>query len=518
MEGRGPHSPGPLNADPEAGLNVLLVLPILIPFLMAILSILNWGNRVLHRFLALAGSVGLLFAALALLTTVGERGILSTNVGNWPAPFGIVLVADLPGAIMVLMAAIVGLAVVVYSFGSMNKANEHFGYYPLLLILLTGMCGAFLTGDLFNLYVWFEIMLIASFALLALGGSRAQLEGSVKYFALNLLVSAFFLAGIGFLYGMTGSLNMAALAQALRAAEPGLPVTTVAIFFMIAFGIKAAMFPLYFWLPASYHTPPVPVSAIFAGLLTKVGVYAMIRVFTLLFVQDTAWTHGLLLAGAALTMLSGVLGAVARNEIRRILSFNIISHIGYIVLGLALYQPLALAGAYFYLVHHVIVMATLFLVSGIVRRVGGSMRLARLGGLYQNHPGLALLFLVPALALSGVPPLSGFWPKLVLLQAMLAEGLWLVAAIALLVSLLTLFSMMRIWAAAFWGAAPADAPAVAPLRVAERRALYVPVLALTGLTVAISLFAGPVFELAQQAAAQLLNPEQYIAAVLGEGP
>ena len=485
---------------------------------MAILSILNWGNRPLHRFLALAGSVGLLFAALALLTAVGERGILSTNVGNWPAPFGIVLVADLTGAIMVLLAAIVGLAVVVYSFGSMEREHEHFGYYPLLLILLMGMCGAFLTGDLFNLYVWFEIMLIASFALLALGGSRAQLEGSVKYFALNLLVSAFFLAGIGFLYGMTGSLNMAALAQALRTAGPGLPVTTVAIFFMIAFGIKAAMFPLYFWLPASYHTPPVPVSAIFAGLLTKVGVYSMIRVFTLLFVQDTEWTHGLLLAGAALTMLSGVLGAVARNEIRRILSFNIISHIGYIVLGLALLRPLALAGAIFYLIHHVIVMATLFLVSGIIRRVGGSFRLARLGGLYQEHPGLALLFLVPALALSGIPPLSGFWPKLALLQSMLADRLWLVAAIALLVSLLTLFSMIRIWDSAFWSVPSEPANTVAPLRVLERRTLYAPVLALAALTVALSLFAGPVFELAQDAAAQLLNPQVYIAAVLGEGP
>ncbi|MCY3908085.1 MAG: Na+/H+ antiporter subunit D [Anaerolineaceae bacterium] len=495
-----------------------MVLPILIPFLMAILSIINWGNRVLHRFLALAGSVGLLFAALALLTTVSERGILSSNIGDWPAPYGIVLVADLPGAIMVLMAAIVGLAVLVYSTASMDEACERFGYYPLILILLMGMCGAFLTGDLFNLYVWFEIMLIASFALLALGGSRAQLEGSVKYFALNLLVSAFFLTGIGFLYGMTGSLNMAALAQSLRAAGPEQPVTTVAIFFMIAFGIKAAMFPLYFWLPASYHTPPVAVSAIFAGLLTKVGVYAMIRVFTLLFVQDTAWTHGLLLAGAALTMLSGVLGAVARREIRRILSFNIISHIGYIVLGLALYRPLALAGAWLYLIHHVIVMATLFLVSGIVQRVGGSFRLARLGGLYQGHPGLALLFLLPALALSGVPPLSGFWPKLVLLQAMLQDGLWLVAAIALLVSLLTLFSMMRIWVGAFWSKAPQSVATPGPLANVERRMLYGPVLALTALTIAISVFAGPAFELTQRAAEQLLDPQRYIVAVLGESP
>ncbi|MDE0611062.1 MAG: proton-conducting transporter membrane subunit [Anaerolineaceae bacterium] len=493
------------------------MLPILIPFLMAILSIINWGNRVLHRFLALAGSVGLLFAALALLTTVNEQGILSSNIGDWPAPFGIVLVADLPAAIMILMAAIVGLAVLVYASVSMDKGRERFGYYPLILLLLMGMCGAFLTGDLFNLYVWFEIMLIASFALLALGGSRAQLEGSVKYFALNLLVSAFMLTGIGLLYGMTGSLNLAALAQTLRAAGPEQPVTTVAIFFMIAFGIKAAMFPLYFWLPASYHTPPVAVSAIFAGLLTKVGVFALIRVFTLLFVQDTAWTHGLLLAGAALTMLSGVLGAMAFDDIRRIFAFHIISQIAYMVLGLALFVPMALAGTIFYMVHHILVIVSLFLVSGLIARAGGSYFKAQLGGLYGTRPLLALLFLVPALSLSGVPPLSGFWAKLTLLRVTLARELWLVAAIALLVGLLTLFSMVRIWLSAFWGPPGPAAASVTPMRVGERRALYGSTLALVTLTLALSLFAGPAFELAERASEQLLDPAGYIAAVLGEG-
>ena len=485
---------------------------------MAILSIINWGNRVLHRFLALAGNVGLLFAALALLTTVNDQGILSSNIGDWPAPFGIVLVADLPGAIMVLMAAIVGLAVLVYATGSMDEGRERFGYYPLILLLLMGMCGAFLTGDLFNLYVWFEIMLIASFALLALGGSRAQLEGSVKYFALNLLVSAFMLTGIGLLYGMTGSLNLAALAQTLRAAGPEQPVTTVAIFFMIAFGIKAAMFPLYFWLPASYHTPPVAVSAIFAGLLTKVGVFSLIRVFTLLFVQDTAWTHGLLLAGAALTMLSGVLGAMAFDDIRRIFAFHIISQIAYMVLGLALFLPMALAGTIFYMVHHILVIVSLFLVSGLIARAGGSYFKAQLGGLYGTRPMLALLFLVPALSLSGVPPLSGFWAKLTLLRVTLEQELWLAAAIALLVGLLTLFSMVRIWLSAFWGPPGPASASVTPMRVGERRALYGSTLALVTLTLVLSLFSGPAFELAERASEQLLDPAGYIAAVLGEGP
>lgn len=500
-------------------MDILLVLPIIIPFSLAIISVLAWGRRRIQRFLALAASVSLLLVALALLLVVQQNGIQMTRIGSWPVPFGIVLVADLLSAIMVVMAAIIGLAVVVYSFASMDEQRENFGYYPLILLMMMGMCGAFLTGDLFNLYVWFEIMLISSFGLLALGGERAQLEGSIKYFALNLLISAFFLSGLGFLYSITGSLNLADLAVRVTEVEQQGLVTVIAMFFLVAFGIKSAVYPMFFWLPASYHTAPIPVTAIFAGLLTKVGVYAMMRVFTLLFVQDVAFTHELLLIIAGFTMVTGVLGAVAKNEMRRILSFHIISQIGYMIMGLALFTPLALAGAIFYIMHHIIVKTNLFLVSGIVNRVSGSYELQNLGGLYKSHVGLAALFLIPAFSLAGFPPLSGFWAKFTLVRAALESQQYVIAIVALAVGMLTVISMTKIWAAAFWKDRAEDTAApVDYLSRAEWRSYYLPVIALAVLTVCIGLLAQPVFLLATQAAEQLSNPEIYIEVVLGSVP
>jgi multicomponent Na+:H+ antiporter subunit D len=381
------------------------------------------------------------------------------------APFGITLVADLLSAIMVVLAGLMGLAVAVYSLASIDQQREAFGYYPLLHILLMGVCGAFLTGDIFNLYVWFEVMLIASFVLLALGSERPQIEGAIKYVTLNLMSSAIFLAAVGILYGVVGTLNMADLAVKLPTVTPPGLVTTLAMLFLVAFGVKAAVFPLFFWLPASYHTPPVAVSAIFAGLLTKVGVYAMIRVFTLLFVQNVGYTHTLILVMAGLTMLTGVLGAVAQNEFRRILSFHIVSQIGYMIMGLGLCTRLALAGSVFYIVHHIIMKTNLFLVSGVAYRLRGTFELKDLGGLYQAHPLLALLFLIPALSLAGMPPLSGFFAKLVLLQAGLEMGQYVIVAVALAVGLLTLVSMTKIWAEAFWKPAQTRLPLSSDRRV-----------------------------------------------------
>jgi multicomponent Na+:H+ antiporter subunit D len=498
-------------------MNLLLVLPILIPLTTAIVALLTRQWLPIQRGTSVAGAAGLLGTALLLLFSVWRSGIQVAQVGNWAAPFGITLVADLFSAIMVVLAGLMGLAIAIYSLGSMDSAREKFGYYPLLHLLLMGVCGAFLTGDLFNLYVWFEVMLMASFVLLALGSERAQLEGAVKYVTLNLVSSALFLAAVGVIYGMTGTLNMADLSLQLNglngmgASQPGL-VLTVAMLFLVAFGIKAAIFPLFFWLPASYHTAPAPVSAIFAGLLTKVGVYALIRVFTLLFVQDVGFTHTLLLVIAGLTMVTGVLGAVAQSEFRRLLSFHIISQIGYMMMGLALFTPLALAGSVFYLIHHIIVKTNLFLVSGLVHRLQGTYQLKHLGGLYRTTPAVAILFLIPALSLAGIPPLSGFWAKLILVQAGLAQGQYLLVATALAVGLLTLFSMTKIWAEVFWKEAPEPKLEGTPAPLT----LLVPIASLAILTVGIGLAAEPIFVLSTRAAEQLLNPTEYIQAVLGE--
>ena len=501
-------------------MNILLILPVLIPMFTGILTLFFRYSLPAQRVTSMVGAGALLGSSVALVLDVYDNGVQAAQMGNWPAPYGITLVADLLGSVMVLLAGIVGMAVAAYSLVSIDTQREQFGYHPLYHFLLMGVCGAFLTGDLFNLYVWFEVMLMASFVLMALGGERGQMEGAIKYVALNLVSSAMFLSALGLLYGMAGTLNMADLAQKFSEnppiQSPGL-VTAVGMLFMVAFGIKAAVFPLFFWLPASYHTPPVAVSALFAGLLTKVGVYALIRVFTLIFLQDIGYTHSLLLVVAALTMVSGVLGAAAQNEFRRVLSFLIISHIGYMVMGLGLFTPLALAGAVFYTAHHIIAKTNLFLVSGVVERLGGTPELKKLGGLYRTQPVLALLFLIPAMSLVGIPPLSGFFAKLSLVRAGLETEEYVLVGIALGVSILTLFSMLKLWEEAFWKPAPQDS-GVKPAPDVSLQKWLIPIVCLAAITVLIGLGAGPMFRFALQAGEQLMNPSMYIQAVMGGVP
>lgn len=495
-------------------MNLWLILPILVPMLTGIITMLTGQLQRVQRWASLGGALALLGAAIGLLTDVWRHGIQVAQIGNWVAPYGITLVADLFSAIMVTLAGIIGFAVAMYSLASIDSARVKFGYHPLYHFLLMGVCGAFLTGDLFNLYVWFEVMLMASFVLLALGGERGQLEGAIKYVTLNLMSSALFLAAMGILYGLVGTLNMADLARKLNGTtQPGL-ATSLAMLFLVAFGIKAAIFPLFFWLPASYHTPPVAVSAVFAGLLTKVGVYALIRVFTLIFTQEVAYTHTLILILAGLTMITGVLGAVAQNEFRRVLSFHIVSQIGYMIMGLGLFTPLGLAASVFYIAHHIIVKTNLFLVSGVVERLSGTFELKTLGGLYRTQPGLALLFLIPAMSLAGLPPLSGFFAKLGLVQAGLPLGQYAIIGVALSVSLLTLFSMLKIWTEVFWKPG-AETPSPVVEQGKPLTALILPIALLAALTLILGFGAGPLFALALRAGEELMNPAGYIQAVLG---
>jgi multicomponent Na+:H+ antiporter subunit D len=500
----------------------LLVLPLIIPLVTAALAMLAWRSRDIQRWLGVAGS-GLLFAvSIALFVVVWNDGIQVVQLGGWRAPFGITLVADTLSAAMVVITGFMGFLVAIYSLASIDYRRESFGYYPLYLILLMGVCGAFLTGDMFNLFVWFEVMLISSFVLLALGGERGQMEGALKYVTLNLFSSVIFLIAIGVLYGLAGTLNMADLSVKLADVDsPGL-ITALAMVFLLTFGVKAAVFPLFFWLPASYHTTPVAVSAIFAGLLTKVGVYAIIRMFTLIFNQDVNYTHTLILVIAGFTMVTGVLGAVAQNDFRRILSFHIISQIGYMVMGLALFTPMALAGAVFYVIHHIIVKTNLFLVSGVARRLHGTEDLSRLGGLYKSQPLLALLFLVPALSLAGVPPLSGFFAKLSLIRAGLDAEQYLIVGVALAVGILTFFSMTKIWAEAFWKPLPApqkkerDYAHATEMQTKKNIGwMMVPIAVMALTTVSIGLGVEFFYSIALESAEELMNPALYVEAVLG---
>ncbi|MGR3318208.1 MAG: Na+/H+ antiporter subunit D [Candidatus Anammoxibacter sp.] len=502
----------------------LIVLPIIIPFATAIIAFLarRWG--LVQRIWGIVGAVSLLAVAVMLFNTVYRDGIQSVQIGQWPAPYGITIVVDLFSAIMVVITGVIALAVSIYSLVDIDEERLAFGYFPLLHVLLMGINGAFITGDIFNLYVWFEVMLIASFVLIAFGGKRLQMEGALKYVTLNLVSSALFLAGIGILYGKTGTLNMADLAQKLAVEPKSYLITSSAMLFLVAFGIKAGVFPLFFWLPDSYHRPPAAVSAIFAGLLTKVGVYALIRVFTLIFVHNLEFTHTLIIVIAGFTMVTGVLGAVAQYGMRRLLAFHIISQIGYMIMGLGLFTPLALAGSVFYIIHHIIVKTNLFLISGVVHKLRGSYHLKSVGGLYKTNPGLAILFMIPALSLAGVPPLSGFFAKFVLIKAGLEINHYYIVAIALAVSLLTLFSMIKIWNEVFWKKMPTleniDDKELSKIVLTSSQyiLLIAPICMLAIMTITIGLGAEWFFGVAKQAAEQLLDPTDYINAVFGGKP
>ncbi|MFO7839294.1 MAG: Na+/H+ antiporter subunit D [Desulfosalsimonadaceae bacterium] len=494
----------------------LLVLPVILPFGLAAASLGLRRDSGKQQRLAGFGGVVHFGICIALLVRIANSGIMSVQIGSWPAPFGITFVADHLSAIMIAVTATLGLAVTVYAKAEIAPRLVAAGFYPLLHILIGGVCGAFVTGDLFNLYVWFEVMLMASFGLLVLGRKKEQFDGGVKYVMINLFSTLLFISGLGFLYGITGTLNMADLYLQVQSVPDKALLTAVAAVFMAGFGIKAGLFPLFFWLPVSYHTPPVAVSAILAGLLTKVGVYALIRMFTLVFTFNMAYTHGLLLVAAVFTMITGVLGAAAFQEFRRILSFHIVSQVGYMVLGLALFTPLALAGSVFYLLHHMIVKTNLFLVSGICRRVGGSFELSRLGGFYGSRGFLAFLFFVPAFSLAGFPPLSGFWAKMMLIRASLESGAYVAAAAAAVVGLLTIYSMTKIWQEAFWKPAPAEQEQEpADKGRAGHGWMMLPVGALAAVTLMLGLFPAPFLEIASAAAHELLHPEIYVEAVLG---
>lgn len=502
-------------------MKMLIILPVLVPFGTAIILLLTLRWQMFQRIFSVISAVAQMVIALALLKFVWDNGIQDVQLGNWEAPFGISFTVDLLSSIMVVLAALMGLAVIIYSLVGIDPKRQAFGYFSLINILIMGVCGAFLTGDVFNLYVWFEVMLMSSFVLMVLGGERAQMEGGVKYVTLNLLSSAIFLSGLGILYGEVGTLNMADLAYKLSLSPNSNLINITAMLFFIAFGIKAAIFPLFFWLPASYHTPPAATSAIFAGLLTKVGVYALIRSFTLFFVQEGNFNHTLILILAGLTMLTGVLGAASQFEFRRILSFHIISQIGYMIMGLGLFTKLALAGSVFYLIHHIVVKTNLFLVSGVVNKIKGTYDLKKLGGLYKTYPILALLFVIPAFSLAGIPPLSGFWAKFILIKAGLETSQYLIVTTALVVSILTLYSMTKIWNEAFWKKKPeSDQNPTEQVELSTRSklSLILPIGILAIITVVIGLFTEPFFELAQQAAQQLMNPSEYIHAVLGVEP
>ncbi|MBX3285562.1 MAG: Na+/H+ antiporter subunit D [Actinobacteria bacterium] len=489
----------------------LVVGPILVPLLGAALAMALGRSRPAQRVVSLVALATSVVLSALLLVRVDDGGIVAVRAGGWPAPIGITLVADRLAAIMLVLATTMLLAVVVYAIGQGGAERDHVGFHTVYLILAAGVAGAFLTGDLFNLFVAFEVMLMASYVLLTLGGRPDQVRSGMTYVVISLLASALFLVALAFVYAATGTLSLADLSTKVAELPAGVR-SGLALLLIVVFGIKSAIFPLFFWLPDSYPTAPSPVTAVFAGLLTKVGVYALIRTQTLLFPADTQ-PGALLLAVASLTMVVGVLGAISQHDVKRILSFHIVSQIGYMVMGLGLFTVAGLAGAVLYIVHHIVVKTSLFLVAGLIEARSGTAELDRLSGLARVEPLLAALFLLPALSLAGIPPFSGFVAKLALLDAGVGAEAWAVVAASLAVSLLTLYSMTKIWANAFWG--PPREPESSVVAVgADRRLMAGATAGLVALSLGIAVASGPLYDLAERAATDLVDRRPYIEAVL----
>ncbi|WP_029137902.1 Na+/H+ antiporter subunit D [Nakamurella lactea] len=532
----------------------LLPLSVMMPLLGAGLALLLSRRPRAQRAVAISVLAVQLVLEVVMLVQIDADGPIVMHIGGWPAPLAITLVADRLAALMMVVSTLVTLAVLVYAVAQGHADGEATDapisvFHPAFLIMAAGVSNAFVAGDLFNLYVSFEILLTASYVLLTLGGTMERIRSGAPYVVVALVSSIIFLSAIAMIYAATGTLNMADLAGRLADLPAGLAVVLQSML-LIAFGVKAAVWPMSAWLPDSYPTASAPVTAVFAGLLTKVGIYAIIRTQTLLF--PGGFSTLLMIVGLA-TMLIGILGAVAQNEIKRLLSFTLVSHIGFLLFGVAIGTPQGLAATVFYVAHHILVQTALFLAAGLIEHITGTTKLDKLGALARTAPALAILFFIPAMNLGGVPPFSGFIGKVGLFEAGLATGgvtaLVLVAGGAL-TSLLTLYAIVRVWGRAFWRPAPArehDGMAGLPVgpsaagersdreRPAGRRrrrrlpqeietrgdARSMPVgmvgatLAVVLAGLALTVAAGPIYGFADRAAQGLSNPSVYITAVLG---
>ena len=539
-----------------SALDFLLPLAIVLPMAGAATTLVVSRRPRVQRAISVGTLALQLAIELVMLARVVQNGPIVMNVGGWTAPFGITLVADELAAFMLVVSTSVALAVLVYAI-SQGMADESETpetpvsiFHPTFLILATGVSNAFVAGDLFNLFVSFEILLTASFVLITLGGTRERLRAGAPYIVVSLLSSLIFLSAIALTYAATGTINLADLSVKLPAVDPDV-VATLQAMLLVAFGVKAAVFPMYAWLPDSYPSAPAPVTAVFAGLLTKVGIYAIIRVQNLLFPTGSFGT--LLMIAALLTMVVGILGAVAQSGIKRMLSFTLVSHIGYMLFGVALGSTAGTAAAIYYVAHHILVQTALFLGVGLIERVAGSTVLARLGGLASASPLLAALFFLPAMNLAGMPPFSGFLGKVGLFEAGIQDGRVLSLILVIggtLTSLLTLYAIVRVWGRTFWRPVPEvtaleepddalqteSGRSLATRRAAQREALRqakrreagekaarLP-LGMVGATTAmvavgllLTVAAGPIYSVAESAAEFLSDRSRYVEAVFSSG-
>jgi Formate hydrogenlyase subunit 3/Multisubunit Na+/H+ antiporter, MnhD subunit len=481
----------------------------------AVLMMIRHSVR-LHGLIAIPGLAALVVLDGLLLWRVAVHGPFTMTAGRWLPPFGISFTADLLGALMAFASALVALAAGIYALRDISDTGRRYGFYPFLMLLMAGVTGAFLTGDIFNLYVWFEVLLISSFGLLILGSEREQIDGALKYAVLNLLGTTLFLIAVGYLYAIFGTLNMADIARLAGEGVEGAPLMTLSALFILAFAMKAAAFPVNFWLPASYHTPRIVVSALFGGLLTKVGVYALMRVMVMLFPLEREELSFVLAVVAALTMVLGALGALAQSDLRRMAGFAVIAGIGNVIAGVAIGGAAGVGGAILYALHSIVAMTALYLLIGEAARLGGSWSLSTLGGLYRTAPWIAASAFVIFFATAGLPPFSGLWPKIILLKAALDIGAWWLSAAILVSAFLLTLALGRVFLLAFWRPLPAGAAVGAPAAPESWRR-SAPLAGLVAVIVFFGVFPDVPVRLSQAAAAGLADPAAYIRSVFPTG-
>ncbi|MEK4230454.1 Na+/H+ antiporter subunit D [Solibacillus sp. FSL H8-0538] len=491
-----------------------LLLPIIIPFFFGMILMFFQKNIHFQRKLTLLGLLVATFCAFILIVDVYNTGIKVLTFGNWPVPFGITMVADGVSTLLVFTTLVIAFFVVWYAFESIGKEREKFFFYPGIMLIITGVNGAFTTGDIFNLFVFFEVLLMSSYLLIVLGGEKAQLQESIKYILVNVISSALFVIAVAYLYSVVGTLNMADISVKIADInQPGI-ITTIAVLFLMVFGLKAAIFPLYFWLPSSYAAPPIPVLALFGALLTKVGIYAITRTYTLFFVHEASYTHELLLILAVITIGAGCIGALATFDVKQIIIYNIVIAVGVILFGVAQMNTVALQGAMFYLIHDMIIKAALFMLVGIVIYVTGTTNLRKMGGLMKHYPALGWFYLIAAFGLAGIPPLSGFVGKLLIVQGGFAAGNIWSSLFILASSLLVLLSVIRIFVYAFWGEGGQLEPNV---NKQSYNRLFYPTAILVVISIAYGVGSEWITPFMDNAANVLSNPSVYVDAVMKGG-
>lgn len=490
----------------------LVVLPVAWCLLAGAVLLMLRKKVALQPFLAVAALLVLAALDALLLWTVALNGPVTMVMGRWLPPFGIAFTVDLTGALFAFTSSLIALAGGLYAAGDIGASGRRYGFYPFLLLLMAGVSGTFLTGDIFNLYVWFEVLLIASFGLLVLGSEPRQIDGAVKYAFLNLIATTLFLIAVGYLYGLFGTLNMADIAVKAAERRAELPLMVLATLFVLAFGMKAAAFPVNFWLPASYHTPRIVVAALFAGLLTKVGVYSLVRVMVMLFPVEGEALSFVVAAVATATMIYGALAAIGQSDIRRLLGYLVISGIGVMLAGVAVGGPGGIGGALFYALHSMVVMTALYMAAGVAGRLAGTFDLNAAGGLYGKAAYFSALSLVLFLAVAGMPPFSGFWPKVMVAKAAIDIGAWWLAAAVLGSGFLTTIAVGRVWTLAYWRPS-ARSPVI---DAAPGASALVPLSLLAAVSVLVGLFPDLLLSQIQSAAALLSEPSAYVNSVFPE--